>query len=367
MSNFLACSYSHRCSGCELIYEHSARQASQKKHHLQNLWQVAVGVETPEPQFHSIDSGGLRDVIEFQGRSGRFGLFDIDRAALVDLPGCPQMSPRLEKWYQEFRPLLPKGEKISARLRVAPNGQRGVWLDLANVDIKRLMDDRLELLALLDVAIVEIGQKRKRLIDTDRLRLADPILEPWFETYRGEEMQPTPVFGTIASFTQPGFRSNHKLIEVLNGILAKVNPRNVLEFGSGTGNLTFALAHFAEKVMALEMDELALESLRKGAAHAGFKNIETKVFDFQSTKHTLPATEIDTILADPARPGLMHVMDKMESALSRNFIYISCFAESFCTDSAKLIAHGYQLREWHIVDQFPQTRHYEIIAHFSQN
>jgi 23S rRNA (uracil1939-C5)-methyltransferase len=53
-----------------------------------------------------------------------------------------------------------------------------------------------------------------------------------------------------------------------------------------------------------------------------------------------------------------------KSERPQHFIYISCFAESFAIDAAKLFALGYVMESCAIVDQFPQSRHFEVVASF---
>jgi 23S rRNA (uracil1939-C5)-methyltransferase len=337
-------------------------QRALKLAHLRSIW-----AEAPtDIAYRSAGPSSLRDRVDFMidrkpGGNARFGLFDRFKTGIVDLQGCPQLSPALETWFQEFRhfdfSLIARG---SVRLRVSPSGVRGAWLDFANVDVKTLLDDGRVLRALLaSNVIVEIGQRRKRLVERDGLlKLADPVLAPWFETY--VDGVATPLFCTIGSFTQPGFAMNRMLVDEVMSLVPSAGAR-AAEFGAGIGNFTLALAARFREVDAYEVDSLALE----GLALAKPSGVTVHSGNYQGDKAlALDFSQVDCLLVDPPRSGLMKFVDPVASA--RKLIYVSCFAESFAADSARLREFGFQVDHAMIIDQFPQSRHYEIAASFSR-
>lgn len=394
MFEHLHCSHASVCSGCDLLEKPYDEQRALKINHLTRIWEAALptGPALPDIEWIGVAGGGLRDRADLMidSRSGvyKLGLFDQNRTGIVDLAACPQMSPRLEEWLREFRRnTLPVG-RGSVRLRVSPSGRKGVWLDLANIDVKALLDERTTLEALRTHAVVEIGQRRKRLVERDgALKLADPVLEPWFETYGGRDGAETslPLYCTIGSFTQPGFTANRALVRTVRRAITRAGARHVVEFGSGIGNFTLPLAASTdcERVDAYEVDRLATQGLRRSLAETGLEN-KVRVFegDFQTghqidhrTDHfcadrrvPIDFSGVDLVLADPPRSGLMKFLDPLIALKSAArppwFVSVSCFAESFAADSARLIDAGYCIDSLAIVDQFPQSRHYEVVATF---
>jgi 23S rRNA (uracil1939-C5)-methyltransferase len=389
--DFLSCSYGSICGGCENLTMPADEQQLRKITHLRTNWSALQDTEAtssvpPLEKIHFIPiaSGGLRDRVDLtvDRRQGghRLGLFDYAHEAIVDLQGCPQLSPALEAWLQEFRTVQLPVDRGSVRLRVAPDGKRGAWLDLANIDVKRLLDEKNLLRSLMRLAVIEIGQRRKRLVERDgELKLADPILEAWFETYlpklNSTELVPTPLYCAIGTFTQPGFQANQTLVkEVLAQLGDRAIPR-AAEFGAGIGNFTLPLAARAERLIAYEVDPLALSGLRRSAAEAGLTSrIEINEGNFQIVRKdanllTQCFDELDLLLVDPPRSGLLRFLDPLaQIKLERRpkqIIYVSCFAESFVKDAARLCGFGYHMLNISIVDQFPQSRHYEIVASFS--
>jgi 23S rRNA (uracil1939-C5)-methyltransferase len=382
----LACSFSNVCSGCDWLARPYDDQRALKLDDLRSYLQRALPsrswIEIDSCEWSGIREGGLRDRADLtiDQRSGtyRVGLLNQNRDGIIDLDHCPQMSTQLENWLRDFRRIQIPVQRGSIRLRVSPSGKRGVWLDLANVDIKSLLDQRIQLDALRSQAVVEIGQRRKRLIEREgQLKLSDPVLEPWFETYLHDEntgqATAVPLFCSIGTFTQPGFDANRALVRKVHDFIRPLEVLKAVEFGSGIGNFTVPLAAMCEQVDCYEVDELALAGMRRSLEECG---LESKVTihsgNFQVSKNDpLRFSGVDLIFVDPPRSGLKEFIEPLEALPSQDlpphFVYISCFAESFSFDTARLMKMNYQLARLAIVDQFPQSRHYEIVALFSQD
>ena len=69
---------------------------------------------------------------------------------------------------------------------------------------------------------------------------------------------------------------------------------------------------------------------------------------------------------NPPRSGLKDFLTPLmaidNNQRPKDFVYMSCFLDSFSLDAKKLIEMGYQLLEISIVDQFPMTEHFEILS-----
>ncbi len=292
--------------------------------------------------------------------------FEI-RKEVVDIEICRQLSPALQKWLTEFRSIKWPISRGSLRLRVSPLGERGVWLDFANIDIKHLLESRTELAEAMQMAHVEIGQKRKSLVQkTEGLKLVDPVLRPWFETWSVLHSRPIPLYCTVGSFTQTGFLANRILVETVINLARDLGVQKFAEFGSGIGNFTLPLAEICTSVDAYEIDALALEGLRRSSTELGLeKNIVINQGDYQNSKRAdaLDFSSVDSIVVDPPRSGLKKFLSPLQRATAPEyFLYVSCFAESFCQDVKHLEQIGYRIESLKIVDQFPQSPHYELVS-----
>ena len=48
----------------------------------------------------------------------------------------------------------------------------------------------------------------------------------------------------------------------------------------------------------------------------------------------------------------------------KNLIYMSCAPDTWAKDGKALENLGYHLKEAFVADQFPQTKHFEILSHW---
>ena len=401
-----ACLYDHLCGGCDRPQWISA----ERKSHL--LCELSKWANTPSIDFgyHAFGEWSLRDRVDLtldsSSGTARLGLYakTWGERELIDLPGCPQLSPALESWLRDFRRDLPPLEgRGSVRLRVSPSGLRGVWLDFANIDLKKVLDEEAWLnRQATQSVIVEMGQRRKRAQrDDSRWRLVDPRPEAWFETWLSRPsglathressldlplLSPHPLYGKIASFTQPSRAANRELIRLALRDLHIED--HALELGSGIGNFTLPMASRAKSVTCWENDRSALEDLHFNLERAQLLGqVQIQAVDFIRGLHSESMAESmaeswagrgdgeqprsatpNFILVDPPRAGLgdfAETLAKAQGPLSRleKISYVSCYPESWARDLRILNSRGWKLIEAHLIDQFPRTRHYEIVSH----
>ncbi len=377
----LHCDLAGSCSGCAWIGKPYDRQIEDKLARLAAEWaRAGVAQAMPDVAVRSISPGGLRDRADLMidARSGerRIGLFATAARDIVDMAACPQFSPGLNGLLAGFRAVRLPIERGSARLRVSPTGEFGVWLDLANLDVKALLDERESLERLKALAFVEIGQKRKALVEREgALKLGDPDLRPWFETYLngetggGSGARAAAIYTTVGGFTQPGFAANKILVAEARAAWRGAERGRAAEFGPGSGNFTLPLAADGFEVDAYEVDPLAGEGLKKGVAAAGLAaNVRVRIGDFQRSPRQVELEGLPLLFVDPPRSGLLSFLDPLARLASerrpRRVVYVSCFAESFCADARRLAELGYAATTLTLVDQFPQSPHFETVARF---
>lgn len=358
----LHCVHSDHCSVCSWIdltgTEQSERKTKALTEHLK-----AAGIPSPPVQFHSAGLSQVRDRVDLTFESGKLGFFRRDSKEIFNLQECPLMSEALFLYFQEVQKIQWPIRKGSLRLRVSPQGQRGAWLDFANEDIRDLLAEKTLLQKLLDLGFVEIGQRRKKL--SGNFKLVDPEFHPWTRTWSGTGE--IPLFSLVGSFSQSGDRANQVLVGEIQNFLHRTGSLKWVEFGAGSGNLTFPAASGGRSVKALEYEPLALEGLRQTLQnHPEYQErIELSQGDYQR-KAKYQFQKDEGILVNPPRSGLQKFLEPLfEIPLSerpRDFVYMSCFLESFGVDSKRLQELGYQLRDLSIVDQFPNSPHFEILS-----
>ncbi|MCB0365019.1 MAG: class I SAM-dependent RNA methyltransferase [Bdellovibrionaceae bacterium] len=370
MSEF-DCSIAERCSGCPWHAIPYADQGQKKANELLELLKQQEIHPLIEPKMISPGPQGLRDrvdlVIMQQDGRATIGLYRPGKKTVADMNSCPQMSPALQDWFQTFRQNLPAITKGSVRLRVAPDGTRGVWLDFANIDVKILLDEGGWLRSLMELAIVEVGQRKKRLVEVDgRLKLQDPEFFPWFETLHPQG-SPIPLYSSIATFTQPGFEANRALVGEVLSAVGQLEGRRWLELFCGIGNFTLPLAASGLEVTAFEVDRLALNGLEKSQGSIG-GDLDLHIIAGNAYRIAglPPLHDYDGILVDPPRSGLknvlQHLQNHLQPARPAYLVYVSCYTPALVQDLKVLVDLGYSITAISGVDQFPQTPHCEWVV-----
>lgn len=363
----ISCTHFPRCTGCQFIGEEDTVQKETKIAQLSSLIQT---FDLPPKELGWLSAGisGLRDRLDFVWENGQLGLYSNLEKKIIGIDFCSQLSPALNDWYQEFKKIQWPIKKGSIRLRVGPQGLKGAWLDFANLDIKMLLDEKTVLISLLKTgAVVEIGQKRKILkIEQDLLKLKDPESHLWFESLF--QNQKVALFCHIASFTQPSMKANFLIVQQIQNWVSQSGLSKASEFGAGIGNLSLALLGQVESLRIFESDALSLECLKQTLDQSRelqnqFSKINFQVGDHQQKKK-IEFERQEVLVVNPPRSGLMGFLETLKDSSEKpsELIYLSCSPTTWSTDGQKLKALGYQLKETFIVDQFPQTQHYEILS-----
>ena len=362
-SSATRCSFHLSCSGCSL-WAVPDQRAIKEARFLAALREKGLS-EPASISWADLPDRGLRDRLDFQIQEGRLGLFhQADSRTIVDLPICLQLSPALQSWLTDFRALSIPLRRGSVRLRISPSGERGVWLDLANEDVKELFEEKTFLRTLSEFAWVEIGQRRKKFVfHDDRPKLLkDPVHHVWTETWIGDES--LPLLSRLGDFSQVGHTANRAILDSL----ARLFPtsKRTLEFGAGTGNLSFAAAEKSDKLIATEFDSSSAEAFRLNLETFVTRRpekqnaIQLQVGDFR--RRSLPPAGVDTLLVNPPRSGTGEFLRELaDSAETTNLIYMSCFPESMLEDLSRF-AKDWICEELILIDQFPQTEHVEIMG-----
>lgn len=363
MSTKARCSYQGKCSGCDLLDFPLSKQQERKTQDLQKLLQEQ-GLLHPQIEFIAVGDWAQRDRLDFTWQDGKLGLYEVGSRNIVDLSHCPQLSPALGQILTEFRKFQWPIKKASFRLRAGPLGNKGLWIDCANIDVKKLLDDRNPLVDLLDHGfIIEIGQKGKSLIRqaNGELKLGPPKPEKWFSTFfRG---QATPIYSLISSFTQPSLTTNFQLTKTIHDwCLPLVNKHkfHIVEFGSGIGNLSLGLAAEDTLFTACEYESTALDCFEMTAREFGLaSNITFLRGDFQN--RSIPLNNFDLALVNPPRSGLKQFAQNLIDHCPEHILYMSCFPETMSQD-INILGKKFSIKKVSIFDQFPNTKHYEVLT-----
>jgi 23S rRNA (uracil1939-C5)-methyltransferase len=320
------------------------------------------------------DGTGLRDradlALRRDGDVVVLGLGSLDGDGIVDTPTCHKHSPALAALAAAVRADPPPVPRATVRLRVGPNGDRGVWVDCANVDVKGVLDDGawLERQAASGVSVA-LGQRGKEATKAERgWVLAKQLpLRAWGSTWTASG-EAVPLFAATSGFSQPGVAVARALVAAVQGAIGSVDGASRwLEVGSGSGQLTVPLISAGADVIAVEPDPIARGALRRTLDAAGLSARDVLAQGAGQATDALRLTldGCDAILADPPRDGLGPFVDRLaEGRLPGALVYVSCGADALLADAARLVALGYRVTRVVALDAFPWTRHAERVVVF---
>lgn len=355
----LSCRHVKTCGGCPW-----GQKTLSDQHQLKL---AAVSPHFDNVRLSYTPTSRVRDRADLVWENGRLGLYSQQSNEIISLEECLMMSEPLELFFRSFKLKPPEINKGSVRLRVSPRGEKGVWLDFANADVKKLFEERDYLRWLSEQSFVEIGQRRKALVWRDGApKLVDPILKPWFETYR-ENGEAIPLYSAVGSFSQAGFASNRALVDAVARAVNRSGLKSWVELFAGNGNLALALAARGMSVEAVELDELAVEGVKRSLIEQPDleKRVSISRGDVYLKPQSLPSWSGKGLLVDPPRSGLRKLVDLLAGVEKPQWlVYVSCFTESFLEDTARLQALGYKKVSLEGVDQFPHSPHNEWVALF---
>lgn len=359
------CEYFPVCSACDYW---DIKYHDQKSNKIEILITAmnAQGINKPADsvEFVEIASEGLRHradfSVQYNSAIGKhiFGFYDNSKK-LMQIDICRQFSPELLEVYREFTAIKPIYrqnfiDKMSVRLRVSPDGKKFCWLDLSNINIKNLLDDGAYLNMLLQKNyVIEIGQKRKIVSQIKNcLKLSEPQEHNIFKT------KSFMLSGYVSSFTQPSWISGDVLTDIILDWCKSTKAKTAIEFGSGLGQFTLPLLNSGIQMDCYEIDSEATKLLEKNAqAYSLEKNLKCYTGDFHRQAIDV-VHNFDFALVNPARSGLKKFADELLTVAPKNIMYVSCYPESMITDLATL-TKNYTIKQIKIVDQFPQTKHFE--------
>ncbi len=168
-----------------------------------------------------------------------------------------------------------------------------------------------------------------------------------------------------ACFLQASVPAEAKLVELVTE--AVPGARHIADLYAGVGTFTFALAAGAS-VHAVEGARPLAAVLDGAARRAGLvPRIEVEARNL--TRRPLSAAElkaIDAVVLDPPRAGAKaQVVELAQSAVPR-IAAVSCNPATFARDARILTDGGYGLEWVAPLDEFPWSKHVELVAAFAR-
>jgi 23S rRNA (uracil1939-C5)-methyltransferase len=317
------CRHYQECGGCNLQHMTYPEQLRCKEDILTaNLKKIAgitrseaTGVLTSPPLRY-------RSKIELQVKDSAIGFFKKKSHHLVSISQCLLLSAAAERFVLEL-PLLPAG--TNGVLQILNNGNDlAARLEKPDGDVRWL---------------------------TPRHSLFFDF--PPYRYQTGPE-----------HFIQANIFQMQPLLELLTKYLPS-NPGNAAaDLFCGCGFFTLPLARHCQQVLALENNANNLVALRANLELNQITNVEVRPVDVLQAD--LPF--LDLVILDPPRGGLSAaIISLIAHTGAKTLIYFSCDSATFARDLRLFLKQGFDLRELKIIDNFPQTDHFEIFSVLGKN
>ncbi|MFO0628274.1 MAG: RsmD family RNA methyltransferase [Polyangiales bacterium] len=335
------------CGGCTVRHASAALQGATREDLLRRALKRTLGDATvrylPSPVR---DRWRVRARLQWvrEGGAVRLGFFARASHAVVDLPGCPVLTPMLE----EVLPALRRGlGDIARRGEVALAQGRGgpvvcVFPESQPDARGYLAAEALCAQGFVGVALRPPGAQGSVWGD------ARPVVR----AADGGEL-----VTAMDGFTQSNDAVNALLGDEVLALLGAAG-RDVFEFHAGAGNFTVALARTARKVTALESDAEAVAALRENLTARGLTNVTVR---HESDEAVRGPVKADAVLLDPPRTGARAVAEVLARHPVRSVVYVSCDPATLARDLEVLQA-AYTVRAVTALEMFPHTLHVETVV-----
>lgn len=271
---------------------------------------------------------------------------------IVDLQTCHILVPPIVAVLDDLRDvlgdLMSGGSRADVQVTETDNGL-DIWL-VANFPHNAKNDMRLaEFAQTADLARLSTGLQP----DVVMVRRTPHV------TFNGVKVTPPPDGFLQASLA--GELALSALVRDGVGQAAKV-----ADLFAGVGTFSFAQAKGVE-VLAVEGAKEQAQALTDGRNAARRSRIEVQVRDLE--RRPLSVVELnkfEAVIFDPPRNGARHQVELLSDAAVLTIVAVSCNPSTFTRDARTLADGGYRLTSVTPVDQFPWSRHLELVAYFSR-
>ncbi|HEX4228087.1 MAG TPA: class I SAM-dependent RNA methyltransferase [Bryobacteraceae bacterium] len=327
------CEYFANCGGCH--YQHAPYdfQLRQKQAILRETLQRLGGIAfEDEIAVVAGDPWNYRNRIQLHFGKRRVGFRRADSHELCAITHCPISSPRLND--------------LIAKLDWAVKQRE--WPGF------------------LQSLEIFTNEKDVQLTVTDSTRPVAARFFTWCGTFL-EGLAPGPIEYTAAGHTfriggGSFFQVNRFLIDALvDTVLGDARGEYAVDLYAGAGLFTLPLAARFGRVDAVERGGSAFRDLEHNAGERNIQCIKAATEDYLGRLQTKP----NVIFADPPRAGLgPETTRAILSIAPERLTVVSCDPATLARD-LKLLLPAYRIAKLALVDLFPQTYHFETVAHLA--
>ena len=184
----------------------------------------------------------------------------------------------------------------------------------------------------------------------------------WGRDYYMEEIMGLKFKVSAFSFFQTNILAIEKLYTEALSLIKDLDGKTVFDLYCGTGTITQTLALRAKKAIGVEIVEEAVEAAKENARLNGLDNCEFIAGDVLQVLDQL-SDKPDVIVLDPPRVGIHpKALEKIINYGVKQIVYISCNPKSLVENLSFMQYYGYQVKSLKTFDNFPNTKHTEVVC-----
>jgi len=178
---------------------------------------------------------------------------------------------------------------------------------------------------------------------------------------------------SLSSFFQTNPKSAERLYSKVIDYVKLYDQEGILMdlfCGTGTIGQLMSKEFPKRKVVGVDVEESAIRDAKENAERNGIKDIDFHAMDAGKflKEHPEYIDNVGVLIIDPPRAGLTgKTLNYTLDINAKTLIYISCNPATQSRDTAIIMANGYSMQKYSLIDQFPHTAHIEGIAVFTKN
>jgi 23S rRNA (uracil-5-)-methyltransferase RumA len=359
------CPAFHQCGGCNAQMMPQQVQCQAKQEGVQRLFRQLAKIELPAPLWiENSPPQAYRRVCrlavkyEKSQRAVQVGFRQKQSQALVEIEGCPVLTPALSVLISPLRSMLNTLSSYRDIGHIELYDTESGLAMLVRHNGKPSTKDKEILLA--------FAQQHECVLYLQTTGYPEALTDvpPSFYVLDDQRFYFQP-----GDFLQVNAAVNQRLVQHVCDWLAPQTTDRVLDLFCGVGNFTLPLARHAASVTGIE----GVDEMVQRATHNANQNqlVNTEFHRADLTKMAEYANAAwqqqcyDLILLDPGRTGAEEVMPWLAKSKARRIVYVSCNPVTAARDCA-LLQSGYTLKQWGLLDMFPHTGHVESLFLFEQ-
>lgn len=169
------------------------------------------------------------------------------------------------------------------------------------------------------------------------------------------------------SFFQPNTLQAETIYNQVAELAALKGNETLYDLFCGTGTIGLGLSHLVKKVYGIDLIKESIQNANQNAQINGIENAIYVAGDIFKDFDKLDWHKANVVVVDPPRAGLQpSLIEQISKMDPKKIVYVSCNIKTFSQDVLTFREHGWKLKIVQPVDQFPHTKHLELVSLLSK-